>query len=41
MVAAVDVQAGLEKNWLEAWYNQAYWGAIVLELTCTDPGNNA
>jgi len=35
MKAGADVQAGLEKNWLEAWYNQAYWAAIVLELTCT------
>jgi hypothetical protein len=41
MVAAMDVQAGLEKNWLEAWYNQAYWGAVVLELTCTtQPDDN-
>lgn len=40
MVAAANVQAGLEKNWLEAWYNQAYWGAIVLELTCTAQAND-
>jgi hypothetical protein len=41
MAAAAVVQAGLEKNWLEAWYNQAYWQSIILELTCTSqPDDN-
>lgn len=41
MSAAAGVQAGLEKDWLQAWYLQQYWAAIVVELTEATSGSLA
>jgi hypothetical protein len=41
MSAAAVVQAGLEKDWLQAWYLQQYWAAIVVELAEDTAGSLA
>jgi len=41
MVAAIATQVDLEKAWLEAWYVQQYWAAIVTELDTSTSGSMA
>lgn len=41
MVAAIATQVDLEKAWLQAWYVQQYWAAIVAELAVGKSGSMA
>ena len=41
MVTAVNAQAALEVAWLEAYYNEQYWGAIETELAVATEGSMA
>lgn len=41
LTSATDVQAGLEKTWLQAWYEQQYWAALNTMLTTVNSSTSA